>query len=97
MEEAIKYNSPIHCALCGKESLDIYDIYENPIGYIGMVKNFSVQEIKQFIRDQEYPLSYMGCTNCGCLYCIDWSRGIPQPIYHSKAINPKTIQGRKRK
>jgi hypothetical protein len=94
MEEAIQFVSPMHCHHCGKPAVDIYDIYEHAIGYTSVVKNFTVAETLQFINDQKNPLSYMRCTNCGCLYLIDWSRGIPRPLYHCKVLNYKNIRGK---
>lgn len=97
LKEAVTYGSPIHCVQCGNESVDVFDIYDRPIGYISMIRNFNVQEVLKFLEENERCLAYMKCTKCNRTYMIDWSKQIPRPLLCSSIATYRFRKGGKSK
>ena len=79
MERPFIEISKCHCLACGKESLDVMSVDGVAYRYSTLIKEKNLDRIKKLINYT--PLAYMFCSECGTIYHIDWSHGIPQPIY----------------
>lgn len=80
---------PTYCEDCGSDSIDIYNMYNKPIGYPAMVRNFGAEDVINLLNQEKYPLAYMKCSRCNKIYVIDWSRGIPRPLRDPSVIHSK--------
>lgn len=76
---------PTYCRDCKRYSIDIYDIYNNNIGYNNILDvNSRVNTLR--VLDNNRGLSYMKCNSCGKVFYIDWTNKIPRPLYDEREI-----------
>lgn len=75
------------CQNCGNQTLEIYDYFNNPMGYKSIVD--------LFMSNQKMPLSLMNkrafytirCKKCGKMYPIIWVGGFPLPDFTPSHIS----------
>ena len=84
--EPIKIMPPTYCRICGKYSIDLYNVYNSPIGYNNILNRNTKSNILKAL-DNNKSLSYMKCKNCGKVFYIDWTQKIPRPLYDEREIN----------
>jgi hypothetical protein len=78
-----------YCPDCGTDTMEIYNMYNKPIGYPAMVRNFSTSQVLEFLNQEKYPLSYIKCTKCNRTYLINWTDGLPKPLFDTDIIHSK--------
>ena len=80
---------PTYCDYCYDFTIDIFNMYNKPLGYPALYRNFDIEYILDLINKERYPLAYMRCTKCNRIYIIDWSKGLPMPLKENSKMYSK--------
>lgn len=84
MEKAITRENPIHCIKCDSDSIECFDFRDKRVNYGHLLKYYNVPEIiKKF---HGASITKMKCTKCNHEYTIDWTKGLPYPLYDDKVL-----------
>lgn len=77
MQDAFERLSAAYCPNCQEDGLiEMYNVYNKPIGYRSMVKYLSKEETLDRIDHTE--LSYAKCIKCKKEFRIDWTLDLPR-------------------
>lgn len=83
--EPLKFIRYDYCDRCSQTKIELFDYFNNPMGYskmvLGYIQNGDVPEIIN--RKAVYR---MRCRGCGKDYAIQWDNNFPRPI-HDKPEN----------
>ena len=72
--------SKTYCINCQKDDVvDLIDIHNRRLNYPAMLKDNNIIMIEESINRTEFVK--MRCNSCGQLYMIDWSKGLPEPVF----------------
>lgn len=76
-----------YCTNCHTNSIEIYDYFNNPMGYKGMADLFMSNSPmpKALINKREFYT--FRCKRCGATYPIIWSHGYPIPDLSPRHIS----------
>lgn len=75
------------CQNCGTENLEIYDYFNNPMGYKSIVDLYMSGSLmpKAIINKRDFYT--IRCKKCGKTYPIIWSYGFPLPDFSPRHIS----------
>ena len=72
---------PTYCPKCNKDNaIEIFSIYDKPIGYIQRVKFMKESDLLKYINDYNAALKYCKCMYCKSQFEINWLGKLPRPF-----------------
>lgn len=77
------------CQNCGNQSLEIYDYFNNPMGYKDIATRFITAKIKDSLPESilnKRPFYTFRCKQCGKTYPIIWINGFPVPEFSASYV-----------
>ena len=78
-----------YCPNCNTENLEIYDYFNNPLGYKAIIDKYQAGERIQKGMINHRVFYTIRCKKCGRTYPIVWRRGYPLPDHNP--LNYKTF------
>lgn len=76
MIEPFKIVPAFICSNCGKDTIEIFDFFGNPVRYKAMI--LGKPESLEFLKDRN--IYSMKCKNCGMEYKMEWKDDASYPI-----------------
>ena len=74
------------CQNCGTENLELYDYFNNPMGYKNIVDLYMKDERMPRAFNNKRAFYTIRCKKCGQAYPIIWNGGFPLPDFNPNHI-----------
>lgn len=87
IQKPIKTIPATYCIHCKSNSIDVFDVYNKPIGYFKILATSSNKEEALLKLNSFKNLSFMGCKKCMSTFKIDWTEGLPKPLRNINILN----------
>ncbi len=84
MKKAITRKNPIHCIKCDSDSIECFDFKNRRVNYGHLLKYYGAPDIIKKFNGAN--IIKMKCTKCNHEYIIDWTKGLPYPLYDNKLL-----------
>ena len=85
----IIFFGPKLCQACNKQGIEIYDRFDNPLGYSSLLRDKNSTGLRSIDRKAIYS---MKCSYCGKQYDIHWVDNFPYPAMRDISVTQQFIK-----